>query len=134
MIDSYLVPQQTVVTAKGDGQPLEISAAAQRVFLITLNITKIVEQESLDLTIQGSANGAAWNDKPLLSFPQKFYAGEQPLLLDLTANAEIKFVRAHWDVNRWGRGAEQPMFEFAVSLREVPAEILREATEMQGRA
>ncbi len=133
MIDSYLVPQETVVSAKGDSNPIDISAAEPRVFLLTLNITQVVEQESLDVVIQGSANGTAWTDKPLLSFPQKFYPGEQPLLLDLSANAEIKFVRAHWDVNRWGRGSEKPMFEFGLSFREVPAEILKEAAELQDR-
>jgi hypothetical protein len=37
-------------------------------------------------------------------------------------------VRAHWEVNRWGRGTETPMFEFHVTMREVPTEILKEAT------
>ena len=49
------------------------------------------------------------------------------MLLDLTAHSEIKFVRAHWEVNRWGRGTETPMFEFHVTMREVPTEILKEA-------
>jgi hypothetical protein len=30
-------------------------------------------------------------------------------------------------VARWGRGSETPMFEFNVTLREVPQEILAEA-------
>jgi hypothetical protein len=49
------------------------------------------------------------------------------LLLNLTTRREIKFVRAHWEVARWGRGSETPMFEFNVALREVPQEILAEA-------
>ena len=28
---------------------------------------------------------------------------------------------------RWGRGTETPMFEFGVSMKEVPAKILKEA-------
>jgi len=40
----------------------------------------------------------------------------------------VKFVRAHWDVARWGRGTETPMFEFGVNIREIPPEVLREAT------
>jgi hypothetical protein len=39
-------------------------------------------------------------------------------LLDLTAHPEVKFVRAHWDVARWGRGTETPMFEFSLSLKK----------------
>jgi hypothetical protein len=128
MIDTFLVPENTVVTAKGDGAPVEVSGAANRVFLLSLNIAEIVEQESLDLSIYGSADGAAWGAKPLTSFPQKFYRAEHPMLLDLTGHPEVKFLRAHWEVARWGRGTEIPMFRFGVSLREVPADILKEAT------
>jgi hypothetical protein len=128
MIDNYLVPEKTVVTTKGDGVSADLSGATNRVFLLNLNITDIVEQESLDVSIYGSADGAAWGPKPLTTFPQKFYRGQHPLLLDLNNHKDVKFVRAHWEVGRWGRGSETPMFEFSVSLKEVPTDILKEAT------
>jgi hypothetical protein len=128
MIDTFLVPEKTVVNAKGDGAAVDVSGAGNRVFLLNLNITDIVEQESLDVSIQGSADGAAWNPKPLTNFPQKFYRGQHPLLLDLAAQPNVKFVRAHWEVGRWGRGSETPMFEFSVSIKEVPTDVLKEAT------
>ncbi len=127
MIDTLLVPK-TVVNAKGDGVAIDISTASHRVFLLTLQITNIIEQESLDVSIYGSADGATWATKSIVSFPQKFYRGEQPLLLDLTRHADVKFVRAHWETNRWGRGTEVPMFEFQVTIKEVPPDLLREAT------
>lgn len=127
-IDTLLVPEKTVVNAKGDGPALDISGAASRVFLLTLDITDIIEQEALDVSIYGSADGSAWDAKPLTAFPQKFYRGQHPLLLDLTAPAGAKFIRAHWEVNRWGRGTETPMFEFHLAIREVPPDILKEAT------
>ena len=127
MIDSFLVAQQTVVQAKGDGPAVDVSSAANRVFLLSLEITNIVEQESLDVSIYGSADGATWGAKPLTNFPQKFYRGSHPLLLDLTGQPEVKMVRAHWEVGRWGRGSETPMFEFHVKMREVPGDILKEA-------
>jgi hypothetical protein len=133
--ETILVPAATVATAKGDGAAVEVSGAANRVFLVTLAITKIIEQESLDVSLYGSADGAAWGAKSIAAFPQKFYCGESPLLLDLTAHADVRFVRAHWEMARWGRGTETPMFEFGVSMREVPANILREATaEAKARA
>jgi hypothetical protein len=125
MVEKDLVPAKTVVETNGDGTPVEISGAGNRVFLLTLHITSIVEQESLDVSIQGSTDGAIF-DKPLARFPQKFYRGEHPLLLDLTAQPDVKFVRAHWDVNRWGRGSLTPRFEFQLSLREVPKDLLQE--------
>jgi hypothetical protein len=127
MIDTFLVPEKTVVNAKGDGLALDVRSAASRMLLLILDITNIIEQEALDVSIYGSPDGAAWGAKPLATFPQKFYRGQHPLLLDLNAHAEIKFVRAHWEVNRWGRGTETPMFEFHLTMKEVPPEILKEA-------
>ena len=128
MIDTFLVPEKTVVNAKGDGPAVNLSGAASRVFLLSLNITGIVEQESLDVNIFGSADGATWSPKAVTNFPQKFYQAQHPLLLDLTGHADIKFIRAHWEVSRWGRGSETPMFEFSVTIKEVPTDILKEAT------
>ncbi len=127
-IDTLLVPEKTVVSAKGDGPGLDIRAAASRVFLLTLDITNIIEQEALDVSIFGSADGTVWGAKAVTAFPQKFYRGPHPLLLDLTGHDDVRFVRAHWEVNRWGRGTETPMFEFHLSIREVPPDILKEAT------
>lgn len=128
MVDTFLVPEGTTVTAKGDGPVVEVSAAANRVFLLQLSITRILEQQALDVSIFGSADGNTWGQKALTSFPQKFYRGEHPLLLDLGQHPEVRFLRAHWEVNRWGRGTETPMFEFGVTMKEVPPEILRDAT------
>ena len=124
MVESFLVPEKTVATAKGDGAAVDISGAANRVYLLTLRITGIVEQESLDVSVWGSVDGAAWGEKALASFPQKFYAGQHPLLLDLAGHPEVKFLRAHWEVGRWGRGPETAMFEFDLAVREVPKEVL----------
>src|ERR1700752_489049 len=130
-----LVPAGTTASTKGDGPVVDVSGATTRVFLVTLAITKIIEQESLDVAIYGSADGATWGAKSVAAFPQKFYCEESPLLLDLTAHPDVKFVRAHWEVARWGRGTETPMFEFGVTLKEVPGDILREATtEAKARA
>jgi hypothetical protein len=134
MMDAFLVREKTTISAKGDGPILELKQAAGRVFLLTLAITNIIEQESLDVSIYGSTDGGAWDLKPITAFPQKFYREEVPLLLDLTRRPEVKFIRAHWEVARWGRGSETPMFEFHVMLREVPLEILAEAAgRMPGR-
>ena len=126
--EQSLVSADTRVTAKGDGQAVDVSGMSNRVFLVTLSITQIIEQESLDLSIYASADGTTWNAISIAAFPQQFYTGEYPLLLDLTAHPEVKLVRAHWEVARWGRGTETPMFEFGVTMKEVPPEILREAT------
>lgn len=113
--------------AKGEGPVLDLGAPSHRVFLLTLNITNVIEQESLDVSIFGSPDGNTWSAKPLETFPQKFYRAQHPLLLDLRQQSEVKFLRAKWDVNRWGRGEPTPMFEFHIAIKEIPPEILNEA-------
>jgi hypothetical protein len=127
MIDISLVKEKIVATCKGDGPVIELGTEAGKVFLVTLEICKIIEQESLDVSVYGSADGTTWSTKSIAAFPQKFYCGEYPLLLDLSAHPDVKFLRLHWDVARWGRGTETPMFEFDVRMKEVPPDILKEA-------
>ncbi len=127
MLDAFLVPEKTVVTAKGDSEALDVSAAANPVFLLTLSVNEVVEQESIEISLFTSADGATWEAKPVATLPQKFYVGEYPLLVDLTAGPTAKFVRVHWDVNRWGRGPATPKFVCGVRIREVTPQALLEA-------
>ncbi len=134
MFDAFLIPEKTVVTAKGDSAPLDVSAATSTVFLVTLSITAVVEQESIEISLFTSPDGTTWDAKPVAALPQKFYVGDYPLLLDLSTAGGAKFVRAHWEVGRWGRGPTDARFEFGLRIREVPREALREAqAEAQAR-
>ena len=117
-----LVPAGTrVETLKGDGAAFDVSGSATRTFLLELRITDVIEQESLDVSIWGSADGQEFGKMPLLKLPQRFYRGQTRMVLDLTLRPEVKFIRAHWDVNRWGRVAPTPMFEFGLAAAEVSA-------------
>ena len=53
--------------------------------------------------------------------------GEYPLLVDVSLAPNAKFLRAHWEVNRWGRGPATPSFEIGLRVREIPADLLQEA-------
>ena len=127
MLDAFLVPANTVVTAKGDSEALDVSAAVSRVFLLSFSIYSIVEQEAMDVFVFTSADGTTWDPKPVAALEQKFYVGEYPLLIDLSEKPEVKFVRAHWDIYRWGRGGTAARFEMSLRLREVSQEALLEA-------
>ncbi len=127
MIDAFLVPEKTIVTAKGDSAPLDVSAATNPIFLVTLSITDVVEQESIEITLFTSPDGTTWDAKAIATLPQRFYVGAYPLLLDLSSAPGAKFVRAHWEVNRWGRGPASAKFEFGLRIREVSREALLDA-------
>lgn len=116
----YLVPPDTVVEAKGDGPAVELTASSPRTFVCRLNIHQVIEQESLEVSLWGSPDGTNWGTQPLLKLPQRFYTGTTQMVLELGARPEIKFLRAHWDVNRWGRGCPVPRFQFDLRLEPAP--------------
>ena len=122
MLDTFLVPEITVEST-GESTPVEVSDAAGRTAgaktcLLTLAITKILEQQSLDVSIWGSADGVEWGARPLTVFPQKFYQGVYQLLLDLGKHPEFRFLKAKWAVNRWGVGDPKPRFSFLVKIQQ----------------
>ncbi|SRR6266404_5651745 len=118
MPDTALIPDQTV-EANGQGPEVELGAAAGRKLMLTLRVTRILEQESLDVAIFSSDDKATWSPKPILSFPQKFYAGESQILLDMTEHPDAKYLRGAWTLARWGRGRPTPKFTFSVEMREL---------------
>lgn len=115
-----LIPPDTRMEASSNGAAFDISGSATRTFLCLLTVTEQIEQESLDVSIYGSADGENWTKKPLLKLPQQFYRGHTKLVLDLSLRPEVKFIRARSELNRWGRGAPLPMFVAGLELMEVP--------------
>jgi hypothetical protein len=118
MLPEFLLAETTVREA-GAGPVISLGAHQGGVLILTLGITRIIEQESLDLSIWGSAGGTDWGAKPLIAFPQKFYCGTYQLLLDLTDRPEVKDIQARWLVNRWGKGDPTPLFDLYVFVREL---------------
>src|SRR5712691_6670098 len=115
-----LISRDSRLEANGDGATFEISTSATRTFLCRLTVTDQIEQESLDVSIWGSTDGETWTKKPLLKLPQQFYRGTTKLILDLSLRPETKFIRASWELNRWGRVAPTPMFVAGLELEEIP--------------
>jgi hypothetical protein len=121
MLPEFLLPETTIREAAA-GSVIGLGDHQGGAFVLTLGITRILEQESLDLSVWGSSDGHVWGSRPLLTFPQKFYCGIYQVVLDLADRPDVHYVRAQWAVNRWGKGDAQPLFTISVALKElIPA-------------
>jgi len=109
MLPSFLLPE-AVIRGDAEGPVVGLGASQGKVLLLTLGITRIVEQESLDVSIWGSPDGVNWGAKPLASFPQKFYCGTYQLVLDLGERADVQYLKATYKLARWGHGEPKPLF------------------------
>lgn len=116
-VGKYLVSPETVVEIDGASSPFELGPLAAKPLLIVLRVTEIIEQESLHVSIWGSADGQNWGDKALFWYPQEFYTGVTPAALDLRQKPELKFLQARWEVNRWGRGTPRCYFKIAMEAQ-----------------
>ncbi len=121
MLPAFIVPE-SVVKQEGASSQVELGSSSGKLLSLTLGITRIIEQESLDVQVWGSSDGVNWGAKPLVAFPQKFYCGTYQIALDLAAHPDVQFLRAQWKVNRWGRGTPTPLFGFYVFARESVAQ------------
>ncbi len=106
-LPAFLVPE-TTIHENGSGSSLDLGESPGPI-LLTLGILEVVEQESLLLGIYASADGVEWGTEPLVGFPEKFYPGISAVYLDPATHA-VRFIRAQWKVNRWGRGSKTPAY------------------------
>jgi hypothetical protein len=118
-LDAVLIPD-TELRGKGSGMELPLETYTGGFLVFTLNITRVVERASLDLSIWGSNDGLVWGARPLIHFPRKYHCGESILQWDPAEHALVRCLRAQWQVDRWGPGDRQPLVALALHAREIP--------------
>ena len=116
-----LIAPGTLLRENGHGETVDIRSSSTRTFYCTMVIREQIEQESVDVSIWGSTDGENWGTHPILKLPQQFYRGETRAVLELALVSEVNFIRAGWELNRWGRVAPLPMFVLGLHLAEIPA-------------
>jgi len=114
----HLLPR-TITETNGESQPYELGELAGKPLLMVLRVTDIIEQESLHISVWGSGDGKEWGSKALFRYPQRFYRSVTPAVVDLSQRPEVRFLKARWEVNRWGRGYPVPRFEFSLEIQQV---------------
>jgi len=118
MLPAFLLNGQ-LARESGQGPALELGSAAGRPIHLTLGITRIVEQESLNVSIYGSADGETWGEKPILSIPKKYYCGTYDATLDLRSRPAVRYLRAEWQMRRWDLREPVPLFDFFIKADEM---------------
>jgi hypothetical protein len=106
MLPQFLLPE---TIAREDGVGGEVQCD-DRILNLTLGITRVVAEEMLEVSVWGSADCKHW--RHLVSFPQKFYCGVYLLVLDLTSQVDVRYLRAQWRMERWAREERVPIFGF----------------------
>ena len=122
MLPEFLL-EETTVREAGTGPAISLGDQTGEALILTLGITRIVEQESIDVSIMGSADGTDWGAKPVTSFPQKFYCGTYQILCDLSDHPDVKYLRVKWAVNRWGKGDHKPMFSIYLFAQDTRTQL-----------
>jgi hypothetical protein len=110
-VQVVLLPERVTVE-DGIGAEVAVGPAQGHPLVLTLGITRIMQQQSLDVSIWGSADRTLW--RQLATFPQKFYCGTYLLLLDLSEHRHVRYLRAQWRMGRWGEGESETQSGFYV--------------------
>jgi hypothetical protein len=117
MLPNFLLPE-SIARADGSGPEIDLGRKRGKLLVLTLGITRILEQESLEVFVSGSPDGEKWSSRPLAKFPPKFYCGMYSILLNMASYPDVRFVRVHWKMSRWSKGETMPLFGFYVYAEE----------------
>jgi hypothetical protein len=118
MLPEVLLPE-TVAHRDGMGQVVEPDSSRSP-WLLTLNITRILEQECVELTVSGSPDGEHW--LPVVKFPRKFYCGTYSHWLDFTSHPGVRYLRVEWRITRLAPIESGVLCAF--SLSALPVKVL----------
>ena len=123
MLPEFLLTETTVREA-GAGPEVALGENQGEMLVLTFGITRIIEQQSIDLSLWGSADGVTWGAKPIATFPQKFYCGTYQILLDLRSHPDVQYLRTKYQAQRWGKGEPKPLFGAYVFAQVAQPQVL----------
>ncbi len=114
---------ESVRKGDGVGPVVALDEYCNKLLVVTLGITDVVERTGLTVSVWGSPDQNDWGSKPLLTFRQRQYCGVYSVLLNMTMHADVRYLRVQWNMNRWGRGERIPLFGFEVFLEQSGARV-----------
>ena len=118
----YLL-SESVRKGDGMGPVVPLDDYCSKLLVLTLGITDVVERTGLTVSVWGSKDQNEWGSGPLLTFRQRQYCGVYSVLLNMASYMDLRYLRVHWNMNRWGRGERIPQFGFEVFAEESGARV-----------
>jgi len=73
MLRNFLLPE-SIARADGIGPEIDLGPKRGKLLVLTLGITRILEQESLEVSVWGSPDGTSWSARPLAKYPPGTFA------------------------------------------------------------
>jgi len=120
MTPLFLLPE-CVVREDGHGAEVALEATQGKRLLLTLRVNRILERETLEVSVHGSRDRTTW--QPVAAFPKKSYCGTYSLPVDLTDIPDVRHLRVHWKMSRWNQQNPNPVFGFDVSAEELRVKV-----------
>jgi hypothetical protein len=122
MLRHFLLPE-SIARADGMGPEIDLGSKRGKLLVLTLGITRILEQESLELSVWGSPDGQKWGCKAAGKVPAQVLL--RPLFhsSEFGSQSDVSFVRVQWRMSRWSKRENMPMFGFYVYAEESGARV-----------
>ncbi|MBV6430299.1 MAG: hypothetical protein IANPNBLG_00408 [Bryobacteraceae bacterium] len=113
MMPILLFPEE-MVTESGFGPVVELKESAGAPLRLTISINRMMEQQTLDLSIWVSPDGEDWGSEPILQLPHRYYCGTYHHVLDLSGRSGVRFLRIEYRLRGWCMEAPPPLSSFEV--------------------
>lgn len=114
---SLLIPESDL-TCEGLGPTVSLGTHLGEVVLLDLEITRVVERGSLEVSLWGSEDGQNWGCSPMVMFPKKYFCGTYELRWDSRSRPEVRYLRAQWQVQKVGGRGAKALFTATLGMRE----------------
>src|SRR5690242_12392887 len=119
--NKYSLLSPSLHRTDGTGPVVDLGTQHAELLVPSICVNHVIENETLTVSIWGSADGIDFGEKPLASFPPKSYCGLYTTFLNLASHPHVRYLRVQWKMARYGRGRWDPVFGFSVSMQGVTA-------------
>lgn len=125
---SFVLFPEEAVGGRGCGPEIALGEAQGTLLELTLEIQRMMERQTLDVSVWGSEDGELWGEKPLYRSPYRFYCGVYRQKLDLRMHPKVRYLRIEYNLESWGANGNQRLCAFTMTCEAVKVTALAVAS------